>query len=495
MAAMTDAAEIGRAVLIVAVGFAAAILSSRVSDRLRIPAPALFLAAAAVSSDITPSLTPLLSIRDVERICLVALIVILFDGGMDIGLSRFRRSLWPIVALGVPGTFAVAGLLAVFVHAVLGFGWTPALLIGAAVAPTDPAVMFSVLGGREVAGRSDDILKGESGMNDPVGIALVIGLLDAADSSGNGVATIFSDFAAEMAVGLAVGVLGGLVLGRAMRRVTLPDEALYPLLTLAGAGIVYGVAAVAHGSGFLAVFVAGIMVGDLRAPYKHEVEHVTSVLASLGEIVVFVALGLTIDLGSLGLENVWLDGLVIAAVLTFAVRPLVVAAMLGPADLRRGEKAFISWAGMRGAVPILLAAFALLDGAEDAHRIYGIVFVVVMFSVVVQGSLVSVAARLAGVPMTQSDREPWHVSVGLRNEPRGVRRFVVVAGSAADGVAIRDLPMGRRPWISLLIRDGAAHQARGSTVLERGDEVLLLGADDGLAELFEGRPAGTEVEA
>ena len=485
---MTDAADLGRAVLIVAVGFAAAILSSRVSSRLRIPAPAIFLAVAAASSDVTPSITPLLSIRDVERICLAALIVILFDGGMEIGLRRFRRSLWPIVALGVPGTFAVAGLLAVFAHAALGLGWTPSLLIGAAVAPTDPAVTFSVLGGHEVAGRSDDILKGESGMNDPVGIALVIGLLDAADGGGSGIGTIASDFVLQMAIGLVVGVVGGVLLGRAMRRITLPDEALYPLQTLAGAGIVYGLAAVAHGSGFLAVFVAGIMVGDLRAPYKYEVEHVTSVLASLGEIVVFVALGLTVDIGSLDLRNIWLDGIVIAAVLTFAARPLVVAAMLARADLRPGEKAFISWAGMRGAVPILLAAFALLDGAQDAHRIYGIVFVVVMFSVVVQGSLVNTAARLAGVPMTQSDQEPWHVSVRLRDEPRGVRRFVVADGSPADRVAIRDLPIGRRPWISLLIREGAAHQPRGSTVLEPGDEVLLLGAGDDLQALFEGEP-------
>jgi cell volume regulation protein A len=212
-------------------------------------------------------------------------------------------------------------------------------------------------------------------------------------------------------------------------------------LTLAGAGIVYGVAAVAYGSGFLAVFVAGIMVGDLRAPYKREVEHVTSVLASLGEIVVFVALGLTIDVSSLGLQDVWLDGILIALVLTFAVRPAVVAAMLGPADLRRGEKAFISWAGMRGAVPILLAAFALLDGAEDASRIYGIVFVVVMFSVVVQGSLVGQAARLAGVPMTQSDQEPWHVSVRLRDEPHGVRRFIVAPGAQAT-----ELPSATCRW-------------------------------------------------
>ena len=133
-------------------------------------------------------------------------------------------------------------------------------------------------------------------------------------------------------------MLGGIALGRVMRRLTLPDAALYPLQALAGAGIVYGLAAVLHGSGFLAVFVAGIMVGDLRAPYKYEVEHVTSALASLGEIVVFVALGLTIDLGSLDLQDIWLDGIVIAAALTFLVRPLVVAALLSRADLAAGRE-------------------------------------------------------------------------------------------------------------------------------------------------------------
>ena len=192
---MTDAAEFGRVVLIVAVGFAVAILSSRISGRLRVPAPALFLAAATVSSDLIPNLAPLLTIHDVERICLVALIVILFDGGMDIGVARFRESLWPIVSLGVVGTFLVAGLLAVLVHALFGPSWTTSLLIGAALAPTDPAVVFSVLGGSEVSGRSDDILKGESGVNDPVGIALVIGLLDIATSNGSSVA-IAEDFVA-----------------------------------------------------------------------------------------------------------------------------------------------------------------------------------------------------------------------------------------------------------------------------------------------------------
>jgi cell volume regulation protein A len=427
---VTDAAEFGRVVLIVAVGFAVAILSSRISGRLRVPAPALFLAAATVSSDLIPNLAPLLTIHDVERICLVALIVILFDGGQDIGMARFRASLWPIVSLGVVGTFLVAGLLAVLVHALFGPSWTTSLLIGAALAPTDPAVVFSVLGGSEVRGRSDDILKGESGVNDPVGIALVIGLLDIATNNGSGVA-IAEDFVLQMAVGLAVGVIGGLALGRAMRDLMLPDSALYPLLTLSAAGIVYGLASVLHGSGFLAVFVTGVLIADLRAPYKAEIEHFHKALASLGEIVVFVALGLTIDLGSLDLRSVWLDGLAVAVLLTFVARPLVVTALLARARLTRGEKVFIAWAGMRGAVPILLAAFTLLEGVDHANRIYGIVFVVVMFSVVVQGSLVPTVAGRVGLQMRQIHQEPWDLSVRLRDEPQEVGRYVVAAGSAS----------------------------------------------------------------
>ena len=482
---MTDAAEFGRVVLIVAVGFAVAILSSRISGRLRVPAPALFLAAATVSSDLIPNLAPLLTIHDVERICLVALIVILFDGGMDIGVERFRESLWPIVSLGVVGTFLVAGLLALLVHALFGASWTTSLLIGAALAPTDPAVVFSVLGGSEVSGRSDNILKGESGVNDPVGIALVIGLLDIATNNGSGVA-IAEDFVLQMAVGLAVGVIGGLALGRAMRDLMLPDSALYPLLTLSAAGIVYGLASVLHGSGFLAVFVTGVLIADLRAPYKAEIEHFHKALASLGEIVVFVALGLTIDLGSLDLRSVWLDGLAVAVLLTFVARPLVVAALLARARLTRGEKVFIAWAGMRGAVPILLAAFTLLEGVDHAHRIYGIVFVVVMFSVVAESLKKKTMAGRVGLQMRQIHQEPWDLSVRLRDEPQEVGRYVVAAGSPADGVALRDLVLGERAWISLIMRDGAARQARGDSVLRAGDEVLVLGTSAHAQAVFEG---------
>ena len=226
----------------------------------------------------------------------LALIAILFDGGMSIGLGRFRTAAVPITILGVLGTFGTAPLVAVAAHYVLGFDWTVALLIGAALAPTDPAVTFSVLAGKEVEGRSGTILEGESGFNDPVGIALMIGMIELATSRRRPRSVVW-EFLREMGIGLAVGAVAGLRLLQALRRVPLPDGSLYPLAVLLGAGVVYGFATVSHGSGFLAVFVAGIVIGDAEFPRRLEVRHFHSALADLGELAVFVALGLTIDLG------------------------------------------------------------------------------------------------------------------------------------------------------------------------------------------------------
>ena len=191
---------------------------------------------------------------------------------------------------------------------------------------------FSVLGGREIRGRTGTILEGESGVNDPVGIALMIGMIEFATTDGATFWVVIEEFAIEMAVGLAVGIAGALLLLPLFRRVRLLEPPLYPLRVLAGAGLIYGVAAVAHGSGFIAVFAAGILLGDATMPRKGEIESFHSALAGMAEIAVFTALGLTIDLGSLG-QDVWIDGMVLFAALAFVVRPLVVGALLLPVRL------------------------------------------------------------------------------------------------------------------------------------------------------------------
>ncbi len=402
---MHEVHTFGVIVLLVAAGFLLAVGTSRLSERLAIPGPALFLVAAAVVSDVFTGISDRLTIREVERIGVVALIVILFDGGSRIGLRRLRAAALPVVSLGVLGTFATAGVATLAAHVLLGFSWTTAGLLGAATAPTDPAVMFSVLGRREVGGRTGTILEAESGANDPVGIALMIGMIDFAISAHGTLWTVAREFALEMSIGLAVGITGAYALLLIMRHIELPNVGLYPLRTLAAAGVVYGAASVLHGSGFLAVFVAGIVTGDERTPYKDEVERFFTSLATLAEIVVFVALGLTINLTGLSWRT-WLDGIVLAAVLALVARPLAVGALLLPARLRVGERLFVMWSGLKGAVPIFLAAFAILAGVDDADRIYSIVFVVVLLSVAIQGSSIPVVASLTGVPVRTVRQEP-----------------------------------------------------------------------------------------
>lgn len=401
---MQDILEFGELLLVVCGGLTLAIGVRVLAGRLAIPAAGLLLVAAAVASDAVDRLSTILSFQDVQRIATLALIVILFEGGSSIGLRRFRRAAVPIVALGVLGTFGTAALLAVAAHYALDLSWTVSGLIGAALAPTDPAVTFSVLAGKEVSGRSGTILEGESGFNDPVGIALMIGMVELATSDDGSFSTVVGEFVVEMSVGVVVGFVGALVTVNLLRRVRFPDRTLYPLAMILAAGVIYGAAAVAHGSGFLAVFVAGILVGDVEFDGRREVRSFNSALSDLGELAAFVALGLTIDVTMIGEEGLWWRGLLLFVLLAIVIRPVIVGPLLAPMRLTAGERGFIVWSGLKGAVPILLASLAVTGGTEYAAELYGIVFVVVLASVVVQGSLVPVVAARLGVPMASSER-------------------------------------------------------------------------------------------
>jgi cell volume regulation protein A len=494
-----DVEPFGLIVLVVAAAGVVAVLSNRVSEKILVPTPAIFLACAAVASELWPALYDV-SDRTVERIVTVAVAAILFDGGMHIGWSRLRQALGAVLLVGVVGTFLTAVAMAALAHLAFGFDWWVALLIGTAIAPTDPAVVFSVLGRREVSGRSGTVLEAESGANDPVGIALMGSLLAAGTVTAGAAGQITVGFLVQMAVGSAVGFVGGRLLLEFMRRVALPTEALYPLRALAGGFVIFGLATVAHGSGFLAIFVAGVVLGDARAPYKAEIGRFVSALASMGEIVAFVVLGLTVDLASLTHSDVWVPGLVLAVVLAFVVRPVVVGLLMVRVQLRRNEKAFVLWAGLKGAVPILLATFLLSAHVSGAERLYGIIVVLVTFSVVVQGGLVPVVASRLRVPMRTVDPEPWALGVRLRDEPQGVHRHRVESGSPADGSTIADLPISSDDvWVSFVVRGGELVPVTGQTALQAHDDVVVLADPDRgeeLARVFSARgPEGADSSA
>jgi potassium/hydrogen antiporter len=393
-----ELAGFGAIVLVVAGGLLLALLATKLNERFPVPEPGVFLLLAAIASDLFPELGERLSIKEVERIGVVAVIVILFNGGTLVGWRRFRVAAVPIFTLGVLGTFATAGVIAVAAHYVFDFSWTIAGILGAALAPTDPAVMFSVLGDKEIRGRAGTILEGESGVNDPVGIALMIGMIELAEKSNASFWVVVREFSVEMSVGLAFGLVGAAAM-RPLLRFSLPNPGLYPLRTLAAAGVIYGAAATAHGSGFLAVFVAGVLLGDADVPLRDEIERFHTSLASLAEVVVFVALGITVDITDLLSSSRLLEGLALAVILALVARPLAVGPLLLPVRMRPNERLFVIWGGLRGAVPILLAAFAVLAAVEDADRVYDIVYVVVAFSVIVQGSSIPFVARRLGIRM------------------------------------------------------------------------------------------------
>jgi potassium/hydrogen antiporter len=465
-------------VLLASAAMLAAVLANRLTERLKVPAPLLLLAAAAIAASVVPGLQTMPE-RTVEHIVILALVLILFDGGMHIGWSRFKAAAAPIAVVGVLGTFLTAAAGALLLHAAFGLDWYLALLVATAVAPTDPAVVFSVLGKRVIAGRSGTILEGESGANDPVGIALMSSLIAAGSLTGTAFAHVGVEFVAQMVIGAGLGVVGAQAILWFIRRVPLPSEALYPLRTVACAFMLYGVATLAHGSGFLAVFVAGILIGDSSAPYKREIERFHSALASSGEIVVFVVLGLTIDLSVLTRANVWIPGLVLGLVLALVIRPVLVGLCLLPARLDRNERTFVLFAGLKGAVPILLGEFLRATHVPGAERLYGIVVVVVVFSVLVQGGLVPAVARRLRLPMRTLEPEPWALGVRLRDEPGGVHRFRVGAGSAADGRTIADLTaLNGDLWVSIVVRDGQLVPVRADTTLQAADDIVVLAEPD-----------------
>ena len=222
------------------------------------------------------------------------------------------------------------------------------------------------------------------------------------------------------------------------------------------------------------MFIAGILARDARAPYKGEIERFHGALASLAEIVAFVVLGLTVGLQTLPGSGALTMGLVLAVLLTVVVRPVLVGLVLVPVRLAPGERLFVLWAGLKGAVPILLGSFLLTAGVPDATRLYAVILVLVAFSVIVQGGLVPVVAARLGVPMRTVKPEPWSLGVRFRHEPQGLHRHVVAAGSPADGCRIGDLDVGEDVWISFVIRDNQLVPVNGATSLRAGDEILVL---------------------
>ena len=392
--------------LIAAALLGGAVALGPVAQRLRLPGPAPFLAAGIAVGLI--GIAPFDTLRELplQQIGVVALYAILFQGGLSTGLHAFRANARPIMLLALPGTAATAAGIAL-VGKLIGLDWSLAILVGVALAPTDPAAVYATLRGGASQTRARTVLEGESGFNDPVGISFMVVALAALGNDG----ATFGEGALRLAEELGIGLMGGLV-GAGLLLLTLRltprlENALQGVSLLIGAVIVGAGTASLHGSGFLAVYIVGLVISDAWAKQDTDQHAVPEAMAAIAEPLLFGLLGAAFA-AQVGLDHLW-QGLVLTLATVFLVRPPVAFACLAGCGLSRPEKVLVSWGGLKGAVPLLLGAYPALEGLSESLDTESIVLVATAASIVVQGAtLRMVAARIPG--NGSDDNEPGIVS-------------------------------------------------------------------------------------
>jgi len=408
------------------------------------------------------------------RLGIVALVLILFDGGLSTRFTRVRPHLAPSLVLATVGVVVNAAVVAGAAR-LLGFGWHDALLLGAVTSCTDAAAVFSVLrrGRLHLPPRVDATLELESGLNDPMAVILTVAMTGLAATGGLDATALLWHVPVELAVGIAVGAAAGWACRLALTRLALAAIGLLPVVTAASAAIAYGGAVLAHGSGFLAAYIAGLVLGNRDLPDRAGLRRVHDFLAWLAQVVMFLTLGLVVEPGEL--LRVAGPALALAAALVVVARPAAVALCLTPFRYPAREIGYIGWVGLRGAVPIILAAFPVVAQVPGARDVFHVVFFVVVVSALVQGSTVRPLTRRLG--LEQPGPPPPAAALEIASmRPLGARIacYHIDPATAVAGSTIADVPFPDGAAVMLVVRGAELIAARGATQLLPGDHVFVF---------------------
>ena len=460
---------------IVAVLLVLSVLASKAAARLGVPTLLLFLALGMAAGSEGVGGIWFDYPRAAQAAGVVALIYILYAAGLDTKAQDFRLQMWPAISLATIGVLFSCVLMAVFARYLLGFSWAEGALLGAVVSSTDAAAVFSVLRAKRTNLKPGlrHLLEAESGSNDPMAVFLTFAAIAAIQHPRTSFMSYIGQFVLEMGVGGCVGYFGGKLVATAINRMRLQWDGLYPVLSIGLVLFLFTACVAVKGNGFLAVYLAGLVVGNTTLIHRRSLLLFHDGIAWLLQIAMFLILGLQVFPSQL--LPVVKSGLLVTLFLAVVARPLSVFAALVPFDFSLREQVFIAWAGLRGAAPIILAIFAVTSSVQHASTIFNTVFFVAVLSVAVQGTTVDQVAKRLGVtePELRPHRLPLRYdATELPN--RAAAEFEVSPGSIADNNRIVDLPLRRGTLILLVVRNGEHVVPDGSTILRSGDVVQIL---------------------
>lgn len=402
---------------------------------------------------------------------IAGLVAILWEGGLTTAWRDIRGVLRPAALLATVGVVVTAGVVGAGAYLLFELTLTEALLLGAVVGSTDAAAVFATLRFTTLRRRVAGLLEAESGMNDPMAVALTLGLIEIATSDGGGPLDVWLRVVWTLAVGLAAGLLLGEGAARAAARMPPSLGPFAPVLSVGLAAVAFGLPETVGGSGFLAVYLVALRLGNTPNPFRRSLVAFHEGLAFLAQLALFVVLGLLVFPSDLG--PIVLPGLALAGILVLVARPLAVWACSPGSGLGRRELALVSWAGLRGAVPIVLGTFVLSEQVGGRDTIFNAVFFVVLVSAAVQGPLLAPLARrlgLAGEPRALFQPPLEIGAVGGAD----ILEFRVGAGDAAAGRRVRELGLPRTALLAVIVRGREAIPPRGRTTIEAGDRLYVL---------------------
>jgi cell volume regulation protein A len=399
-----------------------------------------------------------------------ALAVILVEGGLTTRFSDIRRVLAPAVTLGTVGVIISTGITALGAHLLLGFDWQLALLLGAIIASTDAAAVFSVLRVLPLPRRLAGLLEAESGFNDAPGVILV--LMFSVVPFAFKPQSAFTDLVYELVGGSAIGLMIGYLGAFGLRRIALPASGLYPIATFGLGLVAFAAAGDAHTSGFIAAYLSAVVLANSGLPHRSATRSFAEGVGWLAQIGLFVLLGLLVDPSELAVDVI--PAIIIGLVLLLVARPVSVVGTLAWFRVPWRDQVFLSWAGLRGAVPIVLATFPIVEGVPDSSRLLNIVFVLVVVFTLIQGPSLRPIARLLGLISREATREIQVEAAPLDLLDAELLTMTVQRPSRLHNVTILELRLPDPAVITLIIRDGHTFVPEPDTRIESGDELLII---------------------